>query len=158
MWIRAAARADVGVLGGVDQALYRLHGTNMNRTRFSGPTDDVRERRKTFDTMLESCDGWLDDLSALHELAMRALSRESLERALDAYARGVTNSELVDELVTLALDLYGEARELPEWRVLAKCRSLGPRRARMYPPLVLDELVRDVRARIEWRRVRWCGL
>ena len=40
MWLAAATVADVGFVGGCDQAYYRVHGQNMHMTTFDIDKDD----------------------------------------------------------------------------------------------------------------------
>lgn len=74
LWLRAAQIADVGWIGGVDQAFRRIHGANMSVTLNSGWLADLQVRRHAFENSLPP------------ELAARAgvsLAIEALERAGD---------------------------------------------------------------------------
>src|SRR5690606_10773812 len=57
MWLRTASVADIGFLAGVDQALYRCHGHNMNSSLFHSGTDagrliDLEQRLLSFEAVL----------------------------------------------------------------------------------------------------------
>ena len=52
LWLRAAARGNVGRVNGPDQGYYRVHGANMHLTEFSSVHTDLVERARTFDAFL----------------------------------------------------------------------------------------------------------
>jgi len=78
MWLRAAARSDVGRVNGVIQAYYRVHGRNMHTVDFGGVLDDFVARRETYREFLDSDGALLDDPDRLWRLARRRLAREAL--------------------------------------------------------------------------------
>src|ERR1035438_1751932 len=96
MWMRLAAHADVGYIRGVDQAFYRVHSRNMNKS-FS-PLADLSQRRLAYETVLERCRDQLPHEAMLSELVHRKLSTEALWTAARAYDRGRTGHTPVDEL------------------------------------------------------------
>ncbi|MCI0689771.1 MAG: glycosyltransferase, partial [Sporichthyaceae bacterium] len=51
-WMRAAQVADVGMVCGVDQMYYRLHGENMSRTTYASTLINLRETLRAFDAAL----------------------------------------------------------------------------------------------------------
>lgn len=81
MWLRAAARADVGRINGPVQAFYRAHESNMHSIQFGGLLDDYKAVRTTFDAFFDA-DGYLvRQEQRLRRNAHRAVSREALRRA-----------------------------------------------------------------------------
>jgi hypothetical protein len=76
MWLRAALVADVGLLGGVVQAGYRVHGSNMHDTTFglaapSGLVTDLQERRATYEQLATEFEA-VDVVGARRALATEA--------------------------------------------------------------------------------------
>ncbi len=82
LWMRAAARTEVGRINGVTQAYYRLHDTNMHTTSFGGLLDDYREVRNTFDQFFEFESGNFSDPTRLRAMARRSVSREAVRRSV----------------------------------------------------------------------------
>jgi glycosyltransferase involved in cell wall biosynthesis len=81
MWLRTAARWDVGRVNGPVQAHYRVHEQNMHLTTYSGWITDLAERRRTFQILFEERAPELPEVQALRPVAMRALAREAGRRA-----------------------------------------------------------------------------
>jgi len=81
LWMRAAARANVGRVNGPAQAYYRQHGDNMHSSVYGGLLDDFTEVRRTFDLFFEADGGRLSDPDRLAGRARRALAREALLRS-----------------------------------------------------------------------------
>jgi glycosyltransferase involved in cell wall biosynthesis len=80
LWLRAAARGDVGRVNGTVQAFYRVHDTNMHTTQFGGLLDDYSAVRDTFDAFFDEDGGLLTDAGRLRDRAHRAIAREALQR------------------------------------------------------------------------------
>jgi glycosyltransferase involved in cell wall biosynthesis len=143
MWMRMAARADVGYLN-VDQAFYRRHGSNMSH----GLDDYVvrfRQWREAYEAALEYCDGVVPDVSRLSRSAHRLLAHEALWVAVRAYDRRRTGWVPVDELVAFAFDCWPDTASLGIYRTLQLRRSIGPRITPYLQPLVWSAVIREVR-------------
>ena len=87
VWLRAAARADVGRVNGVTQAYYRLHAGNMHLTVNEGIELDLVQRYETFRLLFARDAARIPDAPALEAMARRALTREALlarRKELDA--------------------------------------------------------------------------
>lgn len=130
MWIRAAAIADVGYVGGADQAWYRVHDANMHHTAFrSGKRDgmvvDMGERLRAFESAAAEISGRVAGTDRLLTSARRAVAVEALTLALRAFYWGIAETWPVDDLVEFALEVYPGARRLPQWRALVVQRRLG---------------------------------
>jgi glycosyltransferase involved in cell wall biosynthesis len=150
MWLQAAARSDVGFIGGACQAYYRNHGENMHSIEFGGATDDAREVMSTFDRFFEREGGSLTDPAHLRRLARRGVAREAMLRAAMLQAEG---AHLED-----AAALRGFARDLsPQGsRSAAWAWSEVARRAPRLRPMVA--LTERQRWRVRSRRDDLVGL
>jgi glycosyltransferase involved in cell wall biosynthesis len=149
MWMRLAAHADVGYIRGVDQAFYRVHSKNMQKS-FS-PLADLTQRRLAYDTVLERCGDRLPDKAMLSDLVHRKLSREALWAAARAYDRGRTGHTPVDELVAFAFECWPEAGTLAAYKGLQLRRLIGPAAMPYLQPFVLSAIARKAE-NWRWRR------
>jgi glycosyltransferase involved in cell wall biosynthesis len=159
MWMRMAARADVGYLRGVDQAFYRVHSASMSKTDFSGQLDDLRQRKAAYDVVLERSEHLsTTERARLADLVNRKLARQALWRAARAYDRGRTQQVPVDELVAFAGDCWPDYRRLREFSGLRVRRTVGPAAMPYLQPLVLSAPVHRVRERMWWRTWKRTGI
>ena len=78
LWLRAAARADVGRVNGVTQAYYRLHAQNMHFTVNEGAEVDLRQRLDAFRLFFEHDGPLVPHARALEAMAGQALVREAV--------------------------------------------------------------------------------
>jgi glycosyltransferase involved in cell wall biosynthesis len=160
MWIRAAAVADVGYVGGADQAYYRVHEENMHSTTFrSGKRDgmvtDMGERLLAFESATKSIAGRVAASEALMVSARRALALEAIVLALRAFYWGIAEEWPVDDLSSFALATYPEAKRLPQWRALARQRRLSSgRRPRNPISLGHEAVLRAQSVTRDWRLQR----
>jgi len=159
MWMRMAARADVGYLRGVDQAFYRVHSASMSKTDFSGQLDDLRQRKAAYDVVLEKADHLSGtERRRLAELVNRKLARQALWRAARAYDRGRTGQVPVDELTAFAESCWPDYRQLREFLGLKLRRTVGPTAMPYLQPLILSAVVHRGRERLWWRTWRRTGI
>jgi glycosyltransferase involved in cell wall biosynthesis len=135
MWLRMAARADVGYLRGVDQAYYRRHPDNMSAAYT--PLMTLEQDLLAFESVLDQCADRLEDPRHLSDLVRRKVAWEALLTAARAYDRGLMSETPVDDLVAFALQCWPSASSLPIYRTLQLRRSVGPRAMRYLRPLVL---------------------
>ena len=133
VWIRLAVLGDVGRVNGPVQGYYREHELSMQRTVHSSLLLDYRGRREAFASAFAAQAGMLHGADTLHQTARRRLAASALDRACRAYDRGKTDSVAVDDLVGFAVETCPVARELPEWRALARRRAVGAERAPWHP-------------------------
>lgn len=103
MWLRTAARWDVGRVNGPVQAHYRVHDANMHLTSYGGWLTDLQARRLTFDILFDERAADLPEVTRLRPVAARALVREALHRA--RLAAGDPDSRQVAEYLTFAEDV-----------------------------------------------------
>ncbi|MEO6880978.1 MAG: glycosyltransferase family 2 protein [Mycobacteriaceae bacterium] len=153
MWMRFAAHADVGHLGGVDQAYYRVHGANMSATylRDAG-IGDLRQRWAAYESTLDKVGDRIEARKELEGIVRRQLARDALWRACRAYDHGRTQAEPVAELVAFALSTCDEATHLKEYRGLVARRWIGTNVMPSLRPLVLSAAWRRFRRELWWRR------
>ena len=87
LWMRLAQRGDVGVLD-ADQAIYRLHDTNMHHQHMRS-TSDLDQRQDVFEIVLSEL-GRSTDTATLRRHANRALAKDWMVYA--SYALEMTGS------------------------------------------------------------------
>jgi Glycosyl transferase family 2 len=158
-WMRAAQVADVGMVCGVDQLYYRLHGTNMSRTVYASTLTNLRETRRAFDAALDgSVGGDAARLAALRRTAHRALARRAMWLAVGDYMSGADGHADAAALREFALQLDPEITRSRQWRALARREAAGVERARRAPAFRARELIRSLEGRVAWRRKRFSGV
>ncbi|SOD70306.1 glycosyl transferase family 2 [Jatrophihabitans sp. GAS493] len=154
MWLRAAAVADVGLLGGVDQAYYRLHGENMSRGIYASVLTNLQEREHAIDTALATMRPNLRQPDRLQETAHRALAREALEHAITAVVKHEDAENSVRAYREFAAKCWASAPELRNWRLLDSADPSRVNALRMRSIYY----VKNLQARVSWRRRRWSGI
>jgi glycosyltransferase involved in cell wall biosynthesis len=151
MWMRLAANANVGHLRAADQAYYRIHEQNMNKSFTL--LMDLCQRRLAYEAVLHSQYERLPDATRLSDIVHRQLAWEALLVAARAYDRGRTRQTPVDELVAFAFDCWPEARRLPIYRTLQLRQRVGPRVMPYLLPFVFPTAAR--RKAQSWMHERW---
>jgi hypothetical protein len=157
MWLRLAARYDVGRINGAYQGFKREHAASMSRTVNAGLLTDVTERVRAVDSFLAECSSLLPDARPMSERAHRALAREALGHAVSAFARGAADAEPVDGYVALARSVWPDADRLRDWRLVQRLRGQGKAGLTQVPQLRAHETLRDLKYRLQWRRWKWSG-
>ncbi|MFD2080547.1 Glycosyl transferase family 2 [Actinopolymorpha cephalotaxi] len=76
-WLRLALHGDVATVLGVDQAFYRLHDTNMHRTKFADHLLGLRQRRAAFESALQHLDSPASTRAQLQRAADRVLVQDT---------------------------------------------------------------------------------
>jgi hypothetical protein len=152
MWMRTAARWDIGRVNGPAQALYRVHDANMHLTTFAGWLTDLEERRRTFDILFDEREPDRPDVLALRPLASRALARQALRHALAA-SRDVRGSAEAAALLEFAASTWPPVTRTARWRLTQGARRL----AWPEPAALTHRLVDRVRLHVAWRRWRRYG-
>lgn len=162
IWMRAASISDVGYIGGVAQAYYRVHSVNMHRAEFNqldakGTVIDLQQRHACFVGVLEKSTD-ISRAGALLLMARRALAREALTLAVRSYEWGAADEWPVAELASFAEQICppDELRRL--WRALALRRKVGAARSRRHPLFLPSEQVYKVGSRLKDWRWRNAGL
>lgn len=149
MWMRFAAHADVAFVKGVDQAYYRIHGSQMTVERI--PLVDLQQRKAAFDALFEAAGERIEHADRLRRRADRMMAKEALWRACRAYERRQMHSVPTEELYAFAETTY-DVRRLPEYWGLQWRRRVGPRAAPYLQPLIWSAVHRKVRRTLWWRR------
>ena len=136
LWMRFAVHSDVAYIKGVDQAFYRIHGSQMTVERV--PLIDLRQRKAAYDALFAGYADRIPHARRLAEQADRKMAKEALWRACRAYERRRMDSTPIDELVEFAHATYPKAGRLPE--------SWG------LQPVMLSAVHRRARNKLWWRR------
>jgi hypothetical protein len=158
LWLRAASVADIGFVGGVDQAWYREHTNNMHSTVFrtdelDGLTVDFYERLRAFEVAAQDLGPRVPEAGRLLMASRRALAVESLTLALRSCYWGVAHYWPIDELKAAAVEIYPSARRLPQWSALRVHRHLASGWRRRNPLTIGHEV--SLMARDATREWRW---
>ena len=156
LWLRLAAHGDVAFLKGVDQAVYRIHGSQMTVERV--PLVDLQQRKEAFDAVFASHGDRIPDAARLQRVAARKLAKEALWRACRAYERRRMDSVPVEELVAFARETYPGYERLPEYRGLSWRRRVGPQATPYLQPIMLSAVHRKIRTMLMWRRLTREGI
>jgi len=152
MWLRTAARWDVGRVNGPAQALYRDHGSNMHSTQFGGWLRDLTERRATFDIFFTERVPGRDDLVRMRASAKKALAREALRRGLQAHRDG-EDASLVADYLAFSTETWPPVVHGVLWRVA----QAGPLRGRQLPAVAARRFASRARRHLVWRHARRYG-
>jgi hypothetical protein len=154
MWMRLARAADVGWVGGSDQAWHREHLDSRSSLGVDVITD-LGERAAAFETLFTDGRGDAARDAVRLETARSALADDALRRASSAYARGRGGSPETDAYLRFAGGLDVDLARLPHAKVFAQAERLGPRRARYSPSLLgwaaINRIKGDASAR-RWAR------
>jgi glycosyltransferase involved in cell wall biosynthesis len=151
MWLRFAARADVAYIEGVDQAYYRVHSSNMSRSR--SPAIDLEQRSLAFSTFLSSHGNFFDDAAKLSRAAQCEIAKEALWCARRAYEKRQLRETPVHQLKQLARAVYPDCHTLLEFWGLRWCEFVGTKLAPRLQLFVLAAVYRRLRSTL-WLR-RW---
>jgi glycosyltransferase involved in cell wall biosynthesis len=134
MWLRFAARSDIGILDSV-QAYYRLHGRSMTDQSFSGDYARLQQLKAAFDTLLENPSCGLPGRDSLRKLFADALVRDCLGEAYSAFHGG--DAESSRRLTQLALETDPSVRSTRFYRRLVLMGLAGPRLWSLFRRLTL---------------------
>lgn len=150
MWMRFAAHGKVAYLKGVDQAYYRIHGTQMTGDRV--PVVDLQQRKLAYELFFEHTAHRVPHARRLHRRAERVVAKEALWRACRAYERRRMDVTPIAELEQVAGETSIDLRRLPEYWGLKWRRVVGPKITPYLQPLILSAVHRRIRSRLWWRR------
>ena len=149
MWMRFAVHSDVAFVKGVDQAYYRIHGTQMTTARV--PIVDLRQRKDAYDALFAAYPE-IPEASRLRQQADRKMAKEALWRACRAYERRRMDATPVTGLYEFARSTYPETARLPEYWGLRWREKVGPQMCPYLQPLMVSAVHRKVRKTLWWRR------
>jgi glycosyltransferase involved in cell wall biosynthesis len=148
MWLRAARISDVGWLGGVDQAYYRVHPLSMQRTTHAGVLRDLQGRLDAYESALDEADTTLN-ARVLIAQSRRALAAIALRHATTvSHGRDAAGSS-VDDYLDFARQVFPPVVDTLRWRLAERTRE--PRRG------ITDHTMRKCSLGLEWmrRHVEW---
>lgn len=129
MWLRAASASDIGFLVGVDQAFYRNHATNMNRTQFHSGTAlgqliDIKQRLACFEAVLSDRERLGPEAERLLYVARRTLATKALAHVNYAYARG-NRTFPFEAYEAFSIRTLPAIRSLKAWRAMTLRKKFG---------------------------------
>jgi glycosyltransferase involved in cell wall biosynthesis len=128
MWLRLAAHAPVGILE-TYQAVYRLHGSNMQTTYYKEKyLADLEQRKAALDYFFQTCGLAVPDAQQLHRRLLRPLSREAVGHASHAF--NDNEMELSSRLSELAVNIYPQIKRSLPWALFISKRWMGFRISR----------------------------
>jgi glycosyltransferase involved in cell wall biosynthesis len=151
MWMRLAVHGQVGYLGGVDQAYYRLHASSMSKTTYAASLTDLIHRKLAYDHIVDSYGDRLGRGMAWADVVNKALAKEALWEAGRAYDRRRTDTVDVQQLEDFARSCWPETDQLLGLRTLRVRQRLGPTVMPYLDPLVVTAAVRRARNWWWWR-------
>jgi GT2 family glycosyltransferase len=159
MWLRLAARADVGVVTGVDQALYRVHEKSMSRTTFAASAEELQQRHRAFEVFFETSGDRLQRAGELRAQARLASARRAAWRAGRLIRLGDAQSvEAAHILARFAVRLCPAVERTPEFRAWRWASGRGSVLSPDYARVALTALRGRVQDRLYWRaRERRCA-
>jgi hypothetical protein len=155
LWLQLSLIGDVGRVNGPPHGCYRVHEASLQRTEHAGAMIDLEGRRDAFDAIFATTWDSLSDAETLCDSTHRALAATALDAACRAYDRPRSRPAPPADLIRFALQVYPQARSLPEWRALDRRIAVGPDRARKSPRFLFDAAARraaETLATWRWRR------
>jgi Glycosyl transferase family 2 len=158
MWLRAAARADVGRVNGPAQAYYRVHGQNMHLTSYAGVVTDLEERRRTFRRLFEEDGESLHDVARLQKLADLGMAREAMRLAIAVVDSADPQIGLGMQFAAVAKELDPRIDRTLAWQHYDTSRSRLSAGRRRGPVPNAVRLFQTLEGKLRWRRWRWSGL
>ncbi len=158
MWLRCAARADVGKIHGAVQAFYRVHDKQLSRSAWSDRIGDLEARRLAFDEFFRQDDYLLPEGNDLARISHRALSLDALRLGSQAYSRGETGHVDVEKLVSFARDLDARSLSSVSATGLRLRQRLGTIASRPLRLLEFSHIAHGLRTRLDWNLSRLSNL
>jgi glycosyltransferase involved in cell wall biosynthesis len=161
-WLKAAGVSDVGYVGGVTQAFYRVHGTNMHTSMFDGTAPkgiivDLEQRYECFSRALRESTN-VPRSDELFDRACRSLAREALTIAVRCYEWGKADTWPVADFAAFAERVYPPAKLNALWRAYALRRMVGAGRSRRHVLFLPGEQVYKVTSNLREWRWRYAGI
>lgn len=155
LWLRLAAKADVGFLHGVDQAYYRVHGQNMRKSY--DPMADLRQQRLAWEVALERCAGQLANPDRTSGIVHRKLAWAALWAAARAYDEGRTEDTSPGDLEAFAFDCWPDANRLPLYHTLQLRKRIGPQAMPHLEPFILSAFTHKAHGWLRRRSWKYRG-
>jgi glycosyltransferase involved in cell wall biosynthesis len=128
MWLRLAAHAEVGVIG-TYQAIYRLHGSNMQNEYYRDNWfPDLLQRKAAVECLFETYSRVLPNDQELYRSLLKPLGREAVRQASGAF--NDNKLDLSRQLCTFAICVYPEITRTMPWLLLNCKRGIGVKLSR----------------------------
>lgn len=125
MWLRLASHAAVGFVN-VDQAVYRLHNSNMSLIYFADCLlPDLQQRKRALEILFSHSGVHLLDNPELRDFLIEDLAIEAVRRAGIAFNQH--NHQAVKAISSFALELDPQVRWSLPWAKLTLKKILGSR-------------------------------
>jgi hypothetical protein len=123
LWFRLAANSSVGFIP-VPQAVYRRHASNMSLS-YVGQAylPDLAQRRAALKSFFESCESLIPEPRQVRHRMLVSLAVDAVGCASTAFNDG--NFELMNDLLTFALEISSSVRLSSAWAKLACKRAVG---------------------------------
>ena len=157
LWMRTAARWDVGRVNGADQAYYRVHGNNMHLTSFSGVITDLRERRNAFEYFLAVDHSLLSNPAEMRELANKAMAGEAVRLATASIDGNCPDFVAANEFTDEANSLDPLVSRYLRWSHYRRAHKRATSGSGPGIEQRVARLVRSMEEKLRWRRWRWSG-
>lgn len=156
MWLRLAARGDVGVIAGVDQALYRVHQQSMSRTAYATAVADLEQRHAAFETFFDTSAGHLRHPEPLRLRAASAVARRAWWRA-SRLCRTPTEEarQTADRLAEFGLRIAPQATRSMEYRAWRWASAPGPSALWTRVPVLATAARGRAESWLYWRARKW---
>jgi glycosyltransferase involved in cell wall biosynthesis len=123
MWLRFAAHASIAILDD-DQAVYRLHSSNMTISYCSqSRLPDLQQRKAALDFFICECPGFISEDGRLCTRLLRLLSLDAISAASVAFNEGkLIDSEGIEGFAT---DVFPRVKRSWPWFKLSCKRFIG---------------------------------
>jgi glycosyltransferase involved in cell wall biosynthesis len=135
MWLRLAARSDVGVVQDADQAIYRIHGGNMNlaSSRRDNVAQRYRQRLLAFELFLERDGGLVGNPEELVARVRRRIAGDLVAHTRRQFDGTDESRSQLREALAAARAMTGGAVGVPGWKRAHRIAERSP--APMVPAL-----------------------
>ncbi|MDV8000648.1 glycosyltransferase [Rhodococcus sp. IEGM 1408] len=125
LWLRCATLGGVGRVDGPDQALYRIHGSNMHYEESTGQLlEDLRSRARVFEHFLDHDAPRLPEIDRWRSEYRRAVADYAIRNAFVAFDSGSEQGRTVGTgSAALAEELLPEIVGERRWKQLMRRRD-----------------------------------
>jgi hypothetical protein len=141
MWLRLAAKSDVGRINRWDQGYYRVHPDSMQHTVNAGLLADLVGRREAF--LSTALTGAVRQPRGenLEDIVRKELSMEAVAAACAAFDGERPDNMLIEQLAEFATVTFPAIVTSPQWRKLERRRQ-KKRRSRWSPAALISATIR----------------
>ena len=158
MWLRFSLYSDVGYIGGIYQAFYRVHSAGLHLSRFGTVLADLDQVASAFEILFKENRQLICNADQLEESVRKMLARRALDAACRMYDTGHPNSNEIAGLEQLARTTYKEAQGLAEWKRLRWRHRIGPSACLALRPFLLFTIASRFFRKVKRYRLHRMGL